>query len=75
MDKSIESLVGHKMMLSFLGTEPTPYVLNWLKNRVAGGVTIFRYRNVENPSQVRELTDTLKRSAVKNGDLPLVDCC
>ncbi len=72
MGKSIESLVGHKMMLSFLGTEPTPYVLNWLQNRVAGGITIFRYRNVESANQVRELTDTLNRSAVQNGDLPLL---
>ena len=72
MAQSLDSLIGHKMMLGFLGTEPTSFVLSWLKKRTAGGVTLFRYRNVESAAQVRALTERLQKEAKQHSDLPLL---
>lgn len=64
--------VGHKLLLGFVGTEPPPHILRWLASRPLGGFTLFRYRNVENPCQVRRLTTTLQQAAQAAGYPPLL---
>ncbi|MCL4262843.1 MAG: glycoside hydrolase family 3 protein [Anaerolineae bacterium] len=64
--------VGHKLLLGFVGTEPPPPILRWLASRPLGGFTLFRYRNVENPCQVRQLTTTLQQAAQAAGYPPLL---
>lgn len=66
--------VGHKLLLGFTGPEPPPHILHWLASRPLGGFAIFRYRNVENPYQVRQLTNALQQAARASGQPPLLIC-
>lgn len=59
---SLSSDVGHKLLIAFMGTKPPPHILNWLQERPLGGITLFRYNNVENIGQVRALTAELQRA-------------
>lgn len=72
MFPNIESLIGHKLLLAFKGIVPPPEILTWIKNRSVGGFTIFRYHNVENPYQVRQLTHILQQAARESGQPPLL---
>lgn len=71
MPLSLEQAVGQKLMLSFVGTEPTDDILETLQQHV-GGITLFRPLNVANPSQVRALADSLQAAAQANGQPPLL---
>ena len=71
MPLSLEQAVGQKLMLSFVGAEPTDDILETLRQHV-GGITLFRPLNVENPSQVRALADALQSAAQANGQPPLL---
>jgi beta-N-acetylhexosaminidase len=62
--------LGRHLMLAFEGTEPLPWVGEWLRERRAAGFTLFRALNVESPAQVRALTDALQRLA--GDDAPLL---
>jgi beta-N-acetylhexosaminidase len=64
-------LVGPRLLRTFEGTEPTPHVLDAIAGRRAGGVTLFRAKNVASPAQVRELCGALQ-AARPAGDPPLV---
>ncbi len=63
--------VGQKLMLGFVGTEPSSDILTMIQDQYIGGVTLFRAMNVVNPAQVRALTDALQHAAVASGHPPL----
>src|SRR5262245_36516519 len=64
--------LGYKMILDFVGTKPTPMLLEWIARRPLGGMTLYRGRNIEEPAQVRELTSALQDAAKKAGQPPLL---
>jgi beta-N-acetylhexosaminidase len=59
-DGSLEDLVDRRMMLAFDGPVAPPEVLELLAARDVPGFTLFRYRNVASPEQVRALTASLQ---------------
>ncbi len=65
---------GYQLLVAFAGTEAPPGLYQWLATRPLGGITLFRYRNVENPCQVRQLTAALQRAARVAGQPPLLIC-
>ncbi len=66
-----ERLLGARLLRTFVGTEPTPELLGSIRAGRAGGVTIFRFKNVASPAQMRALTAALQ-AARPAGDPPLV---
>ncbi len=72
MTTDLKESIGHKLLLGFNGTSAPPEVLTWIRNRTVGGFTLFRYRNVENPYQVRQLTAVLQQTAAESGQPPLL---
>ncbi len=72
MRLTIEQAIGQKLMLSFVGTEPSSNILTTIRNHHVGGVTLFHSMNVDNPAQVRLLTDALQRAAVASRQPPLI---
>jgi len=67
MADSYKELLGYKLMLAFEGMTPPPHVEEWLSTRSIAGFTFFRAFNVQNPAQLRELTDALQRIAKQSG--------
>ena len=59
----IEHSIGQKLMLAFSGVEPSPEIIAALQNYRPAGVTLFRGLNIDNPNQLRQLTDSLQRWA------------
>ncbi len=68
----IEDAIGQKILLAFHGREPTPEIIAALKNYRPAGLTLFRSLNIDNPIQVRQLTDSLQRLARDLGLPPLL---
>jgi len=66
---NIEDSIGQKILLAFTGKELAPDIISTLKNYKPGGLTLFRSLNIDNPAQVRQLTDSLQRLA-QSLDLP-----
>jgi beta-N-acetylhexosaminidase len=62
----MKDLLGYKLMLAFEGTKPPPRILSWLAERPVGGFSLFLPLNVNNPGQVRELTDRLQTAVPAN---------
>lgn len=69
---TLEQAIGQKLMLSFVGTEPSQEIAQTLQSRHVGGVTLFRALNVVDPAQVRALTAALQKAARKSGQPPLL---
>lgn len=69
---TLEQAVGQKLMLSFVGTEPSYEILETLRQRHVGGITLFRALNVVDPPQVRALTTALQHAATAAGQPPLL---
>lgn len=65
-------LLGQLFMPAFAGTTPSTLAQQWLTERGAAGVTLFRAKNVVNPAQVRELVEALQRLAATAGHPPLL---
>ena len=63
------ALIGQKLLLAFQGKEPSPEIIDALKKYRPGGLTFFRSLNIDDPAQVRRLTDSLQRLA-RDLDLP-----
>jgi len=59
----IEHLIGQKLLLAFRGKELSPEIIAAIKNYKPAGLTFFRSLNIEDPTQVRQLTDSLQRLA------------
>lgn len=59
-----------QLMLAFDGTTMPEPMARRLRDRPAAGVTLFRHANVDDPGQLRELTDSIQRLAP--ADLPFL---
>lgn len=66
--------VGYQLLLAFSGLTPSPHIRQWLATRPLGGITLFRYHNIENPYQIRHLTQQLQQAAAAAGQRPLLIC-
>lgn len=70
---SREAAILGRLMLAFQGTRLPPTMARRLGEAPAAGITLFRWENVESPSQLRELTeaiqDTARRGALRRGEL------
>jgi beta-N-acetylhexosaminidase len=64
--------IGQKLLVAFDGKEPTPEIAEALKNYKPAGLTLFRSLNVDNPVQIRQLTDSLQRLTRGLGLSPLL---
>jgi beta-N-acetylhexosaminidase len=67
MQLTLDQAVGQKLMLSFVGAQPPPDILALIEDQHIGGITLFRAKNVVDPAQVRDLTDSLQRAAAASG--------
>lgn len=72
MSLTPEQALGHRLMLSFSGTQPSAEILALLQRHPIGGVTLFRKHNAESPAQVRALTAALQQAARNTGQPPLL---
>jgi hypothetical protein len=54
---NLEQRIGQKLLLAFECKELTPEVITAFRKYLPGGVTLFRPFNIDNPSQLRALTD------------------
>src|SRR5512145_1667197 len=59
----LEQALGQQLLFSFAGMQPSPEISETLRRQHAGGVTLFRALNIDNPAQVRALTEALQRAA------------
>jgi beta-N-acetylhexosaminidase len=61
---SIEKALGQKLMLAFIGKDFLPEeVLKAIRHYHPAGFSLFRAFNIEQPAQVRQLTDSLQQVA------------
>ncbi|MCZ6800178.1 MAG: beta-N-acetylhexosaminidase [Nitrospirae bacterium] len=59
MGKSLREKIGQLVMMGFSGTEVSPDCQEWIHEFQPGGVILFS-RNLQSPSQVAALTNTLQ---------------
>jgi len=73
MSLSIEQAAGQTLLWSFDGRRELPPALQAaIQGGQVGGVTLSRHQNVENPTQVYELTTRLQQTAAAAGQPPLL---
>ena len=72
MPLQLEHLIGQKLLWSFNGRIPPADFLTALSKGHVGGVTLFRSLNLDNPSQIRELTTALQYAAREAQQPPLL---
>jgi len=58
-----DTAVLGQLMLAFEGMQLPEPMATRLRDRPAAGVTLFRHANVQDPGQLRELTDAIQRQA------------
>lgn len=68
----MKELLGYKLMLAFEGKTPPKRIVDWLAERPLAGFTLFRPLNVDNPGQVRELTERLQTAVSPHHHSPLL---
>ncbi len=71
---TLEQAVGQKLLAAFQGYQVPTELADLLGRTQIGGVTLFRSLNVQDPSQVRELTSSLQAAAAIAGQPPLLIC-
>lgn len=65
---TLDQAIGQKLLLSFAGKErPTPEILEALRRFRPAGVTLFRSLNVDDPAQVRRLSQLLQQAGREAG--------
>jgi len=65
--------VGQKLLLAFAGKGwPSPEISEALRLYRPGGITLFRALNIDNPAQVRQLTQGLQQAAREIGLPPVL---
>lgn len=69
---TIQQDIGQKLMLAFIGRQPSPEILSAILNHRLAGLTLFRSMNVDNAAQVRKLTAALQAAAAEAGLPPLL---
>lgn len=61
---TMEQVVGQQLLLAFKGKDkPSNEFIHALQEYRPGGITLFRRFNIDEPAQVRHLTDQLQRLA------------
>lgn len=66
----LHQAIGQKLLLAFKGKDkPSDEIARALRDYRPGGITLFRPFNIDNPTQLRALTDSLQRLA-RDLDLP-----
>jgi beta-N-acetylhexosaminidase len=68
----ISHFIGQKLLVAFDGKEPIAEIIKTLKKYRPAGLTFFRSLNIDDPAQVRQLTDSLQRLAQDFGLPPLL---
>jgi beta-N-acetylhexosaminidase len=69
----LSQTLGQKLLLAFEGKQsPSKEIIQALKSFQPAGITLFRSLNIENPPQVRSLTEALQRQAKEIGLPPLL---
>ncbi|MBC8159910.1 MAG: hypothetical protein H7Z42_01715, partial [Roseiflexaceae bacterium] len=70
----LEHALGQRLLLWFAGDNPGAELLDLLRQRQVGGVTLFRQLNGATPAAMRALTGALQAPARENGWPPLLIC-
>ena len=63
---TLEEQLGQLFVVGFWGTTPSPEIIDLIQNYHIGGIILFS-RNISDPQQVLELTESLQRSAKDAG--------
>ncbi|HYP40737.1 MAG TPA: glycoside hydrolase family 3 N-terminal domain-containing protein, partial [Chloroflexia bacterium] len=71
---TLEQAVGQKLLAAFQGYQIPAGLVDLLGRTQVGGVTLFRSLNVQDPSQVRDLTAALQTAAATASQPPLLIC-
>jgi beta-N-acetylhexosaminidase len=67
---NIDQAIGQKLLLTFEGKHaPTTALLKSIRRLKPAGFTLFRAANIDNPGQVRQLTQALQQAA-REASLP-----
>ena len=70
---TLEQAAGQQFLLTFEGKEAPPQqFFEALRRQHAGGVVLFRHKNMGNLAELRGLTHTLQRAAAESGQPPLL---
>ena len=62
-EMSDEQALAQTFMLGWVGAEPSPLIMNWIRERNIGGVKIFGW-NTENTLRLAETVGVLQKSAL-----------
>jgi beta-N-acetylhexosaminidase len=66
-------IIGQRLLLAFKGMDVlTPEIIHAIREYQPAGITLFRSLNIDNPSQLRALTASLKTLARELGYPPLL---
>jgi beta-N-acetylhexosaminidase len=68
---NLRQKIGQMVMVGFNGKEPSLDVEELLRSSQVGGIIYFR-RNLQEPSQVRRMSQRLQQMAAENGGIPLL---
>jgi len=70
---SMDAKIGQMLMVWFEGSHVTPEVEAMIRDYGIGGVVLFRWaNNLEDPSQIAELTSELQALSIRETGLPLI---
>ena len=72
MGKSLREKIGQLVMMGFSGMEVSPEISSWIQEYQPGGVILFS-RNLQSPTQVASLTDTLQSLSPSSPLLMAID--
>ncbi|GCE26896.1 beta-N-acetylhexosaminidase [Dictyobacter alpinus] len=73
-DMSLEEQIGQLFVVGFPGTKVTPEIVELIQKYHVGGIILFA-RNLQDPQQIQELTQSLQKVAREAGHrYPLLIC-
>lgn len=72
MTQHVTDQIGRRLMLAFDGLEPPPRILDWIRERQPAGFTLFRAKNINDPAQIKALTNSLQKAAAETDRRPLL---
>jgi beta-N-acetylhexosaminidase len=65
-EMSDEQALAQTFMLGWVGAEPSPLIMDWIRNRNIGGVKIFGW-NTDDTRKLAETVGNLQKNAVASG--------
>jgi beta-N-acetylhexosaminidase len=68
---SDEDALAQTFMLGWVGAEPSPLIMDWIRDRHIGGVKIFGW-NTEDTRKLAETVGTLQTAAMAGDGIPLL---